>query len=296
MQAALSVSMMHTNSGNLFSGLQNDYHFTDSDFYFITEFIHKKAGIFLKAEKKPMVYSRLVRRVRGLNFTTFSDYVQHVQKPEGRGEIEHMVNALTTNLTRFFREDHHFDHLGKVVLKEAVEKAKTQGKKRLRLWSAGCSSGQEPYTLAMIVCEYLPNHLGFDVKILATDLDTQMVAHAEKGVYASDHAKEVPGHYRHKYCKTEHNGDLVMGKALRDLITFKPLNLLDPWPMQGGFDIIFCRNVVIYFNRETQAKIFNRYADALEPNGWLYIGHSESLHSLCPRFKMMGRTIYQKEK
>lgn len=242
-----------------------------------------------------MVYSRLVRRVRNFKFTSFGEYVRHVQSPEGRDEVEHLVNALTTNLTRFFREDHHFEHLGKTVFKDALEKAKTQGRRRLRIWSAGCSSGQEPYSIAMTVREFIPDAAGFDVKILATDLDTQMIEMGQKGVYPADNAKDIPASYRQKYCKTDEHGDVVMGSALRELISFKPLNLQEPWPMQGNFDMIFCRNVVIYFDRETQARLFNRYATIMEPKGWLYIGHSESLHNICPRFKMMGRTIYQKE-
>lgn len=263
-----------------------DYHFTDDDFKYLAGYFYTQFGIVLRYEKRQLVYSRLVRRLRKLNFTRFSEYIDHVRSRNGAEEIEEMTNALTTNLTSFFREAHHFEHVRANLF--------SQKKSGLRIWSAGCSSGQEPYTIAMSLMEENPQALGSGNSILATDLDTHMIAHGKAGIYANVAEKEIPQSLSKKYFSADDEGHLHVSPSLKKLVTFQQLNLQGPWPMREPFDAIFCRNVVIYFDRAIQAKLFDRMADLLVPGGWLYIGHSESLFGVTDRFKLIGRTIYRK--
>jgi len=168
--------------------------------------------------------------------------------------------------------------------------------KKIRIWSAGCSSGAEPYSIAMVVAKALENYKGWDVKILATDIDTNMLNHCKTGIYRGDEIKEIPSKYR-KYVSVkkgdEGKEDLIMSNTLKNLITFNALNLLEPWPMKSRFDVIFCRNVVIYFDKPTQKNLFNRYAEHINKDGWLYIGHSENLFGVTDKFVLQEKTIYK---
>ena len=266
-----------------------EFSFSDADFRFLAELVNARTGIVLAAHKKDMVYSRLARRLRALNLGSFSEYCELVRdEVAGADEMGNLVNAITTNLTNFFREGHHFDHLREKVLSPMA-----QGHdKRLRIWSAGCSSGMEPYSIAMTVKGAIRDLKSWDARILATDIDTNMLNTGMSGRYVSDQADNIPVTYRHDM--TQHGSHIEVSDALKNLITFKPLNLLEWWPMKGPFDVVFCRNVVIYFDKPTQEKLFNRVADLLKPEGWLYIGHSENLFKVCDRFELVGRTIYRK--
>lgn len=271
--------------------LDREFAFDDEDFAFLVRLVHDKTGIVLADHKRDMVYSRLARRLRFLKLLTFADYCAFLEGRNGDSEMGQLVNAITTNLTSFFREMHHFEHLQKEVLPEIL--ASENNEKRLRLWSAGCSMGMEAYSMAMILKEHAYKMQGWDAKILATDIDTHVLSVGTAGQYSFDDAKNIPAPYRKKYF--HHNAEKIWADdALKKLVAFKRLNLLGAWPIKGKFDVIFCRNVVIYFDRPTQKILFSRFADALNPKGWLYIGHSENLFNVCDRFKLMGRTIYRK--
>lgn len=276
-----------------------DYHrqfvFTPEDFEGLRRLVKEQAGINLSPAKEDMVYARLARRLRATGVSAFADYFTLVN--QDHDELVNLINAITTNLTAFFREPHHFDHLQQVVIPQLVLKKGRE--RRLRIWSAGCSSGEEPYSLAMAVLDALPQPERWDIKILASDLDSSMVEKAAGGVYGLERLKEVDEARFKRWVQRgsgPSEGRVRMRQELRSLIAFRQLNLMDPWPMQHRFDIIFCRNVVIYFDKPTQRRLFDRYANQLDDGGWLYIGHSESLYGVSNRFCSLGKTIYQKVK
>ena len=274
--------------------MEPEFALEDSDFRKISSLVRATTGIVIADRKRAFIHGRLGRRLRALGLQNFSEYCRVLEGPNGAAERDVLVNAITTNHTGFFREPHHFEYLEKIVL-PAILANRTQASHRVRIWSAGCSTGEEPYTLAMIVADAkLPP--AWDVKILATDLDTNVVAHAKAGLYDAERAKSIPGRFRQRFATLQPDGRTAMNDVLRSLITFKPLNLLEEWPMTGPFDMIFCRNVVIYFDKPTQRSLFNRYAEILKPDGWLTIGHSESLQNLTDRFQLVGRTVYRRIK
>ena len=251
-------------------------------------------GITLSDQKRDLVYGRLARRLRKLNLNDFDQYIELLkQNPEG--EMIEFVNSITTNLTSFYREKHHFEYLSGTVLKYLLQARRQE--KRIRIWSAGCSTGEEPYTLAMTLRESIPNIDSWDVKILATDIDTGVLAKAKAGVYQKDRINGVSeAQFKKWFLKpSENNSDEVkVSPKLQELITFKQLNLMNAWPMKGKFDILFCRNVVIYFNKDTQRILFDRFADILKEDSHMFIGHSESLYKVTDRFSLIGKTIHQK--
>jgi chemotaxis protein methyltransferase CheR len=272
---------------------QNEFRLLDRDFQKIAELVREHAGIVLGERKRELVYGRLSRRLRELGFTDFSDYCAYLESPEGESERGMMVNAITTNLTGFFREAHHFEFLAKEVLASMAGPRPATGR-RLRIWSAGCSSGEEPYSIAMTVREALGDDARWDAKILATDIDTQMVATAKAGHYPASRTESIPPALRRKFACPLDDDSIEMSAVLKSMIVFKPLNLFDPWPMQGPFDAIFCRNVIIYFDTDAKRTLFDRFAEILKPGGWMFIGHSESLFRLSDRFRHVGRTIYRR--
>jgi|TARA_B100000029_G_C17605110_1_gene967145 chemotaxis protein methyltransferase CheR len=262
---------------------------TERDFDEIAALALKHTGIVLGRHKANMVYGRIARRLRQTGYRNFADYLAYL-KDNFRDESTNFINLITTNLTSFYREPHHFDFLRDTVIPELKKKSD----KKVRIWSSGCSIGQEAYTIAFTLAEA---HLAssFDVKILATDLDSNVVSTGAEGIYPADSLMSVPDDTVERFFEKNRAGNQVrVKKSMRDLVHFKRLNLLEGWPMKGKFDVIFCRNVVIYFNRETQKTLFNRYADYLPVGGYLIIGHSESLNGLTDRFKSVGNTIYQK--
>ena len=271
---------------------ERDFKFSEKDFKYIRELIKDRTGIVLAEHKVDMVYGRLTRRLRELNLDSFDNYLSNLEQDEQ--ELIHFVNALTTNLTAFFREPHHFEFIVSKLLPQIM---KNKASRRLRIWSAGCSSGEEPYTIAMTVRSIIPANSGWDVKILATDLDSNMVEKGSKGIYTEERVTGLSSQHMKKWVKKgkgDTAGMVKMDDRLCEMITFKQLNLMHEWPMKGPFDLIFCRNVLIYFNKETQAMLFDRYADMLVDDGHLFIGHSESMYKICDRFKLLGQTIYKK--
>ncbi len=270
------------------------FEMNDRDFAFFRDLIGRETGIVLGRHKRELVYGRLARRLRQLKLGSFGEYRDYVEAHAG-SELAELVNAITTNLTFFFRENHHLEHLAYEALPEMCRR-NAHGR-RLRLWSAGCSTGEEPYSIAITVAENVAQRSQWDIKVLATDIDSQVLARAEQGVYEEERVKDVaPQRLRRWFLRGRgaRAGKVRVAPALQELVHFRRLNLMQPWPMRGPFDAIFCRNVVIYFDRSTQARLFARFAELLAPQGFLYLGHSESLHGLSERFELVGRTIYRK--
>lgn len=271
-----------------------EFAFTDRQFDALRALAREHTGISLSDAKRDLVYGRLVRRLRALDLNGFDEYRNLLEQGDG-GEIEQFSNAITTNLTSFFREPHHFEYLGDTVVPALVRrKARTR---RLRAWSAGCSSGEEPYSIAMALRQSIPDPDSWDIKILATDLDSNMLDTGERGVYPEERVESLSQSQRRKWLRVgrgENSGKVLIAPELRDMVTFRKLNLMGPWPMRGPFDFIFCRNVVIYFDKETQKVLFDRFADLMEVERCLFIGHSESLFQVTDCFRLIGKTIYRK--
>ncbi len=277
------------------SPVRGEFALTDRDFSEIAAMLYADAGIYLHESKANLVYSRLVKRLRKLNLDSFHDYCDLVGAPEGADERLEMLSALTTNVTRFFREPHHFDHLKTHVLPALLDTARRGG--RARLWSAACSSGQEPYSIALTLLSLEPNAAALDIKILATDIDPRVVAEARRGAYLEAALADVPPALRKRYfaCAPDRDRqEWQVADELRRLVSFRTLNLNAEWPMQGKFRAIFCRNVVIYFDEPTQQRVWNKFASKVEPDGWLYIGHSERVTGpATSRFVNEGVTAYR---
>jgi chemotaxis protein methyltransferase CheR len=276
-----------------------EFELTEEDFRFLARQVYDLTGIVIHERKRDMLYSRLSRRLRTLNLASFRDYCDYVGGPDGATEIGAMINAVTTNLTHFFRESHHFDHLRDVALPAFAASGRQSGNQKVRLWSAGCSSGEEPYSIAMTVKSAPVDFSRWDLRILATDLDTDMVAKGTAGRYRAADAEGIPAELAAKYtdeATTPAGPEIRMRDGLKQMISFKQLNLMGDWPMRGPFDAIFCRNVMIYFDHSTKARLVDRYAELLRPDGWLYIGHSESLSKVSDRFQLVGRTVYRRAK
>lgn len=268
---------------------------TDNEFQFICKLVYDSTGIVLDDRKREMVYRRLMRRIRDLKIGSFSQYCQ-LLKNEDAEELPKFINSITTNLTSFFRENHHFDFLKHRFLAEHLEQYRHT--KRLRIWSAACSTGEEPYSLAITLLETLGSEINhWDVKILATDLDTSVLAEAKAGIYKAERIQDIAADYQRKWFKAGNNqnaGKVKVHPRLQQLITFKPLNLLNAWPFNGPFDVIMCRNVLIYFDKPTQEKLIQRYFEMIRPGGLLILGHSESLARNQQQLITEGRTIFRK--
>jgi chemotaxis protein methyltransferase CheR len=265
-----------------------DIQLTPEDFAAIAAMVRDASGIVLGPTKRDLVQGRLRRRLRVLGLSSFAAYRDVLAGPDGAAEHVRMINAITTNLTAFFREGHHFDILADHLLPRLPAAGR-----RLRIWSAGCSSGEEPYSIAMTLHRAMPDLAAWDARILATDIDTDMVATAAAGRYGCDRTRAIPPELRRRHVRRLDATAEEMGPELKRLITFKPLNLLDAWPMRGPFDAIFCRNVVIYFDKPTQRELFARFAQMLAPHGLLFVGHSETLVNVCDRFAHLQRTAYR---
>jgi len=265
-----------------------EYTFTQSDFERIKKLIYKHAGISLSASKQNMVYSRLARRVRANGFNTFHEYLNFLEHGNSE-EWEAFTNALTTNLTAFFREQHHFP-----ILEKHVEQRKNQ--KKIQLWCSASSTGEEPYSMAMAMVQAFKTFTP-PVHILATDLDTNVLAKAQLGVYSLDKLEKIPKERLKQFFlkgKGHHAGSARVRPELRNMITFRQLNLLDEsWPIRGPFDAIFCRNVMIYFDKPTQYKILKKFVPLLAPAGLLFAGHSESFQHAVDLFRLREKTVYE---
>lgn len=272
------------------------FEFTDHDFHQFRDLVTRHTGIYLADNKRELVYGRLSRRLRALGLNKFSAYRKVLEQGDP-AELQEFANLITTNLTSFFRESHHFDYLKQTLLPELM-RAK-QAEKKIRIWSAGCSSGEEPYSIAMVVREVIHDLNSWDVKILATDLDSNMLDIGRNGVYDSERITGISQERVKRFLfkgKGAHQGKVKTVPDIQNLISFKKLNLMENWPMQGKFDIIFCRNVVIYFDKETQTRLFSRFADALNNDGRLFVGHSETLNKVTNRFELMSKTVYKLSK
>ncbi|MEI6985109.1 MAG: protein-glutamate O-methyltransferase [Rhodospirillaceae bacterium] len=278
--------------------IQREFNFERRHFDLIAGLLYRLAGISLAPHKIEMMYSRLTRRLRELKLADFDTYCDMLESESGENEISFLVNALTTNLTSFFREQHHFEHLAATVLPALRDHQIHSTRPRLRIWSAGCSSGPEPYTMAMVICATLGDLRRWDARILATDIDTHMVATGQRGIYPADSLKTIPVDKRNRFTKRVQepgcDPEISMTDDLRRLITFKPLNLLEQWPMRGPFDVIFCRNVLIYFDRAGRTEVISKFAELLQPGAFLYLGHSESLYGVSGSFDQVGATIYRR--
>lgn len=270
----------------------NEFDFSDKDFKRVKSLVYDFAGIDLNESKKNLVYNRLAKRIRFLQMNRFSEYLDYVEEV-GEEEFVNLINAITTNLTFFFRENHHFEYLANQVIPHLL--AKNKASKKIRIWSAGCSTGEEPYSLAIILKEAVP--AGWDARVLATDLDTTVVETAQRGVYNIERLKGVSEARKKRWFlkgSGERSGFVKVKPELQKIIDFGQINLMNEWPIRDKIDVIFCRNVVIYFDKPTQSKLFNRYADLLQEQGHLFIGHSESLYKVCDRFELLGQTVYRK--
>ena len=249
--------------------------FSADDFAVIASSLYDEAGIHLPPTKATLVYSRIAKRLRALGLESFRDYCALIGADSDGSERAAMVAALTTNVTRFYREPHHFAHLKSKVLPPLLRQAR-QGK-RLRIWSAGCSSGPEPYSIALTILSLMPDARSFDIRILATDINPYVLETGRAGVYSSEDLTDVPADLRRSWTDDVASGSdrIRFDDAVRGLVSFRELNLMGTWPMRGPFQAIFCRNVVIYFDEETQMRIWSRMLPLLDTDGMLYIGHSE---------------------
>jgi chemotaxis protein methyltransferase CheR len=275
--------------------VDGEFPLTAEDFRQIATMVRADSGISLHESKATLVYSRLAKRLRTLGLASFAEFCALVARPDGIEEREKMLAALTTNVTRFFREPHHFDHLRTALLPRLAEQARSGG--RIRLWSSACSNGQEPYSMAMTLLEVLPEAARYDVRILATDIDPNMIAAAQRGIYDSSVLAAVPAELRRRWFSAVPGQPDAFSAVdeLRALVRFRQLNLIGAWPIQGKFQAIFCRNVMIYFEAETQSAIWSRMVPLLEPDGALYIGHSERVAGpAAAQLRSDGVTTYRR--
>jgi len=270
-----------------------EFELGEKEFRYIADLIRKEAGIVIGQQKRALVYSRISRRLRDLQLGSFRDYAELLQDPRrAHAEMEQFINALTTNLTSFFREEHHFEFLRNTLLPELLRK---KSEHEIRIWSAGCSSGEEPYSIAITALEAMPR--SWRLHIQASELDTSILDTARHGIYPMERVEKLPEATLRRWFRRgtgEKTGLVRVVPQLQQVIQFEQLNLLSNWHYRQKFDLIFCRNVVIYFDKETQVTLFDKYAEHLVENGHLFIGHSESLFQKTSRFRLIGKTIYQK--
>lgn len=262
---------------------------TDSDFEYFKSVVYTETGIKLSPLKRALLQSRIMKRLRILHIPDFHAYRQYLENVYDE-EILHFINVITTNKTEFMRESRHFDFMAETALPEMEQRCGGE----LRIWSAGCSTGEEPYSIAITCSEYLKNRHNCRVKILATDIDTQVLKTGYLGEYKRALLDILDEALRKKYF--DYRDDMyVVKESIRQMISFRRLNLLlDAYPMKKKFHIIFCRNVIIYFDKDTQHRLFNRMYDYLDDDGYLFIGHSENLSGISTKFKSIGHTIYRK--
>jgi chemotaxis protein methyltransferase CheR len=270
---------------------------TQEKFQRLSNAVYDHCGINLHQGKKELVNARLVSLLRASHFRSVEEYIDFVlEHPQG-AEFFTLIDALSTNVTNFFREMDHFDYLGKVFLSALLNKKRSPHRTRIRGWSAACSSGEEAYSIAMTVLDALPKRNHVDVKILATDVSNNMLTKARQGEYSSTQTATVPASLRNRYLTSSTRGREIVYEpvdAIRDVVQFAYLNLIDPWPFNGTFDFIFCRNVMIYFDKPTQQRLVNRFYDLLTSGGSLFTGHSESLSGISHKFHYVQPSIYLK--
>ena len=262
---------------------------SDNEFKDLCALVFEYTGIKIKEEKKALAFTRFSKRLKTLKLSSFNEYYQYVINNDS--EIESFTNAITTNLTSFFRESHHFTFLSEKVVPNLLAK----GQKKIRIWSAGCSTGEEPYSIAISLLETIPKIKNLDVKILATDIDTQVLSKAKAGTYQIADLEQFADTVKSTwYKKIKGSNSIEISPNIKEMISFKKLNLIsNQWPMHGPFDVIFCRNVIIYFDKDTQKKLISRFARLQYPSAYLFSGHSESLQTVSDKYKHVGRTTYK---
>ncbi|MCR8549802.1 protein-glutamate O-methyltransferase CheR [Salipiger sp. P9] len=268
-----------------------DFRFTDEDFRALARLARAEFGLSLAESKKPLVYSRLARRLRAREISRFQDYMALLGTPDAADERLELISALTTNVTSFFREKHHFETLRQALIPDFPQQS------RVRIWSAGCSSGQEPFSIAMTILDALPDAAQRDIRILATDIDPAIVRRAKAAQYTQEEVETIPSELRRSWIGLGARADqFEMAAAPRQMISFAELNLIDPWPFHGPFDAIFCRNVAIYFDQDTQQTLWGRFATMLRDDGFLFIGHSERVSGpALQTLATAGVTTYRKK-
>ncbi|MEP5760901.1 MAG: protein-glutamate O-methyltransferase [Litoreibacter sp.] len=279
----------------IISSPKNGYEFTDADFHEIAKFADEEFGLHFPETKMPLVYSRLAKRLRILGLETFSSYLNILADPIGQPEKLELLSALTTNVTHFFREEHHFKMLRDTVLPSLIEKAKRGHK--VRIWSAGCSTGMEAYSIAMTILDALPNANRLNIRILATDIDPVVVQVGKIGIYDSVDVSPLTNEQKKKYlAPIENDGEQIqMSEKTKELVSFAVLNLTERLPFSGRFDVIFCRNVTIYFTQKTQEAVWQKLSSVMADQSYLFIGHSERLSGkAADLFKSSGITTYRK--
>jgi chemotaxis protein methyltransferase CheR len=264
-----------------------EFEFSTKDFERVRALIYSRAGISLAASKQEMVYSRIARRLRANGLTSFTTYLDRLESGRAEDEWEAFTNALTTNLTSFFREEHHFPLLANHL---------KGNKGPLTIWCSASSTGEEPYSIAMTACEVFGT-LTPPVQIIATDIDTNVLNTAQQGIYSQDKIERMSSERVRRFMlrgKGQQSGMVRMRPELREMITYRQLNLLsDDWAIRGPFDVIFCRNVMIYFDKATQGKILSRFVPLMKPDALLFAGHSENFMYVSNAFKLRGKTVYQ---
>lgn len=269
----------------------------NTEFEKISRLVYEQCGIYLHEGKKELVKARLSKRLRASGYKSFADYYQHVTTPEGTDELISMLDSISTNLTSFFREESHFNRL-RHIIQNVMEHSSHRGqqKARVKIWSAGCSTGEEPYTMAMTALETAGHSL--DISIFATDISTKVLRIAEGGIYAQDRVKGIALPLLKKYFQMgtgKSVGNVRVKAELRHLITFQRFNLMERFPSREDYDVIFCRNVMIYFDKKTQNELVNKFYDSLKSGGYFFIGHSESLTGLKHHFKYLEPSVYVKK-
>lgn len=273
---------------------------SDRTFSRFSNFIHAELGIKMPGSKKIMLQSRLHKRMRSLDIKSFDDYYDYVFNSTAKQEeLTHMVNVVTTNKTDFFREPKQFDYLAQTALAETILNEKKALRKRLLVWSAGCSTGEEPYTLAMVVADFMEGRRDGEFSILATDISTRVLETAREAIYPEKIVAPVPMRLKKKYLMRGNGPQKGFARIvpnLRKKVSFQRLNLNkgNHFGIRTPMDIIFCRNVIIYFDRQTQTKLFEKFYAQLAPGGYMFIGHSETLQGIDGRFRAVGPSIYRK--
>jgi chemotaxis protein methyltransferase CheR len=269
---------------------------TEDDFLRAGRFLRQFAGVKLDASKKTLVYARLTKRLRAVGLRSFSDYFDHIESDEGGKERVYAISQLTTHVTKFFREEHHFATLASAVVPSLLEAARKG--ERVRIWSAGCSSGEEPYSIGMTILEADPRAADYDLRILATDIDPLTVAVGREGLYADSLLADIPRDRRQKFFERQTGEVSAVCGQLRRLVAFKTLNLLqaDDWPMRFPMDVVFCRNTVIYFDQPAQERVWARMSSRIKSGGYLFIGHSERVsENFKSTFALKGTTTYVRQ-
>lgn len=270
-----------------------DMEIKEKEFEKLSSYIRKNFGINLTDRKKVLVTARLHNTIEELGFSSFEEYYEYVIADKSGNAVSELINKISTNHTFFYREEKHFDFLQTTVLPYLYNRE--LGSRDIRIWSAGCSSGDEPYTIAMVLQEYFKNKPGWNKQILATDISLKALEKARLGIYNDDQISKLPKHWKSQYFKRMDKDTLHVENNIKSEVIFRRFNLMNEFPFKKKFHVIFCRNVMIYFNNETKNKLIQKFYDNLEPGGYLFIGHSETIERSTTKFKFIKPSIYRKE-